>query len=130
MPEEIEIDASEHVEHVQHHLHHEPERNWTRLVPLSTAILAVIAAYASLKGGALVNGALLEQGRAVELQAQASDSWAYYQAKGIKANTAGQAADIIAAVAPASDKGAKYSKEAKRYKEEQKELMDKAKELE
>jgi hypothetical protein len=46
---------------------------------LTTAILA------ALKAGATVNEALLLKTESTRLQTQASDHWAFYQAKGLKA---------------------------------------------
>ena len=54
------------------------ETKWTMGVAISTALIAVFAALASLFAGHHSNEALLEQ-------LKASDQWAYYQAKGIKA---------------------------------------------
>jgi type II secretory pathway pseudopilin PulG len=56
-----------------------------RTVALTTAILAALAAIASLKAGGTVNEALALKTEATRLQAEASDQWAYYQAKGLKA---------------------------------------------
>ena len=52
---------------------------WLNLLALTTVILAVCATMATFKGGGYST-------RAVLSQAQASDQWAYYQAKGIKGN--------------------------------------------
>jgi hypothetical protein len=61
--------------------HEEPFLRW---IALSTALLATLAALASLKAGSTVNEGLVLKTEATRLQAQASDQWAYYQAKGIK----------------------------------------------
>lgn len=60
-------------------------RGVIRLIALSTACFAAIAAVVSLAAGTTVNEALVLKSEATQLQAQASDQWAYYQAKGIKA---------------------------------------------
>jgi hypothetical protein len=52
---------------------------WLNLLALTTVILAVCATLATFKGGG-------HSTRAVLSQSQASDQWAYYQAKGIKGN--------------------------------------------
>ena len=57
---------------------------WLQWLALSTALFAVLAAIASLKSGQLANESLLLMNEATLKQAQASDSWSYYQAKGIK----------------------------------------------
>ena len=51
-------------------------------IALTTAVLAAFAAVAALQAGATVNEALVLKTDATRLQAQASDHWAYYQAKG------------------------------------------------
>ena len=87
MPEEAEID----IDKLHESIHDELEREGGRLlktIALTTAILAAFAAVASLKAGATVNEALVLKTEATQLQAQASDQWAYYQAKGIKAAVA------------------------------------------
>ena len=67
------------------HLHEEVRETaqhsgefWISWVALSTAILAVLAAIASLLSGQHANEAMMDQ-------IEASDQWNYYQAKGIKA---------------------------------------------
>ncbi|MBB5619565.1 alpha-galactosidase/6-phospho-beta-glucosidase family protein [Pedobacter cryoconitis] len=70
------------------------ENKWIMYLAISTALVAVFAAIAGLMAGHHSNEALIEQ-------IKASDQWAYYQAKGIKAeirslqiNGAGDAAKI------------------------------------
>src|SRR5438045_2406744 len=55
-----------------------------RGIALTTALHAALAAVASLLAGSTVNEALVLKTEATRLQAEASDQWAYYQAKGIK----------------------------------------------
>ncbi len=64
-------------EHIKEHARESGEK-WILGVALSTAIFAAIAAIASLLAGQHINEAMISQ-------IQASDHWAYYQAKGIKA---------------------------------------------
>ncbi len=52
---------------------------WLNYLALTTVILAVCATLSTFKGGGFST-------RSVIAQAQASDQWAYYQAKGIKGN--------------------------------------------
>src|SRR5438094_938652 len=94
MPEEIEFEPPH--PHEAAHAHGAPQDDWLRVMSLTTAILAVVAAISALRSATLVNEALLEQSKAVQSQAQASDAWAYYQAKGIKSHTASQTADLLA----------------------------------
>ena len=98
----------EEIEVPTEHLHEEinerakeqkEEKKWSFYVAISTAIMAVFAAIASLIAGHESNEALIQQ-------IKASDQWSYYQAKGIKAE--------IAALAPAKD-----NTQFEKYKKEQ-----------
>src|SRR6266576_6850227 len=82
MPEGSEIDT----EHLQETIHEPPTDSLLRNIALSTALLAACGAIAALQAGGTVNEALVLKTEAGRLQAEASDQWAYYQAKGIKAN--------------------------------------------
>ena len=97
-------------------------------IALTTALLAALAAIASLKAGATVNEALVLKTEATRLQAQASDQWAYYQAKGIKAaiEKASESAWLAAGKSPSEESEARF----KRYGEEQKEIEKSAREAE
>ncbi len=88
MPEEPEFESEKLKEEIDEEIekHSEP---LLRFIALTTAILATLAALASLQAGATVNEGLVLKTEATRLQAQASDEWAYYQAKGIKAAVAG-----------------------------------------
>lgn len=142
MPEEIEIETKELQEKLDE-LHEErrelaQERAaevkasaWTRWISLSTALIAVIAAVAALQSGSLVNEALIQKNEALLNQAKASDTWAEYQAKGIKSNGAQQTAAILAATAfTALGAAAKWNGAAARYKSEQAVLKVEAQKLE
>ena len=120
MSEEIQ-ELQEHAEHAKH------DRS---LVPvtLTMAILAVLVATVSLLG----HRAHTEE---VILQNKVSDEWAYYQAKNIRRHTDELFADITTVVAtkdPAqtAELREKYTKEAERYKDEQKDLDAEARHLE
>lgn len=58
---------------------------WLKLVPLVTGILAAIAGYLTVQGTNLSNLAIYHSNQAVLHQAQASDTWAEYQADSTKA---------------------------------------------
>ncbi len=58
--------------------------NWNKYLALTTAIIAVVAAIASLMSGSYANEAVLQKNDAILNQSKASDQWNYYQAKGIK----------------------------------------------
>ena len=72
-----EVPLEEVREHLEHHAHHEPD-GFVSGVALSTAIIAAIAAVASLLAGDHANEAMVSQ-------IESSDQWAFYQAKSIKA---------------------------------------------
>jgi aminopeptidase N len=127
MPEEAEVET----EKLHEAIHEELEKeggSFLKRIALTTAVLAALAAIASLKAGATVNEALVLKTEATRLQAQASDQWAYYQAKGIKAavEKAAQSAWLAAGKSPSEESETRV----KRYEEEQKEIAKGAKETE
>ena len=67
------VEASEH------------RSRWVVYLSFTTAVIAVLAAIAALESGTFSNEALMQKNEAVLAQAKASDQWAYYQAKGVKA---------------------------------------------
>lgn len=83
MPEEIEVDTDRLRETIDAELERE-SGSLLRWISLTTALLAALAAIGSLRAGATVNEALLLKTESTRLQSEASDQWAYYQAKGIK----------------------------------------------
>jgi hypothetical protein len=88
------------VEKVSEDVHHEgvhTREPWVAWVALTTALLAGLAALASSMSSHHESEGILEQIRA-------SDTWAWYQAKGIKR-------DIIASTRPASSDVKKYQAE-------------------
>src|SRR5260370_29534762 len=82
MPETPEVETDKLREAVQEELEREGGR-FLRRIALTTAVLAAIAAIAALQAGSTANEALVLKTEAARLQAEASDQWAYYQAKGI-----------------------------------------------
>lgn len=74
--EEQEAPLEDVHEEIHHHAEHARER-WVMGVALTTALLAAVAAIASLLSGDHVNDAVLEQ-------MKAADTWNYFQAEGIK----------------------------------------------
>lgn len=119
---------SEELSELQEHAEHAKENPKLAPVSVTMAILAVLVAVASLLG----HRSHTEE---VVLQAKSSDQWAYYQAKNIRRHTDELFTDLTsveattdpAALAKLRDK---YSSEAARYKDEQKEIEDKAHEME
>lgn len=84
MTETPEVDTERLHEAIHEELEHDGGR-LVKVIALTTAIFAAIAAVAALRAGGTANEALIVETRATRLQVQASDQWAYYQAKGIKA---------------------------------------------
>src|SRR5438045_6503695 len=105
MPEE-DLETAELKEHIderlEEHEGHHPggghagQPGWLRYLSLSTAMIAVFAAVASLMSGANSNEAILEKSEAMLAEARASDQWAYYQSKGMKATLTDGEAQILA----------------------------------
>lgn len=85
------------------------ERKGGMAIAISTALMAVFAAMASLLAGHHADEAVIEQIRA-------SDKWAYYQAKGIK--------DEILTLSNSPDKESRSAK----YKSDQAEIQKEARE--
>src|SRR6202022_2778217 len=112
-------------------IHEELEReggSMLKMIALTTALFAALAAVAALRAGGTVNEALVLKTEATRLQAEASDQWAFYQAKGIKAATAEAARTSWLAIG--KEPPAEYEEKQKRYAEEQAEIQKKARELE
>ncbi len=109
---------------------------WLNHLALTTVIFAVCATLSTFKGGGYST-------RSVISQAQASDQWAYYQAKSIKANLyqiqrerLQLEFDTLPADAPASKRAAyqakldDYSAKIKKYDAEKEDIQRTAHELE
>jgi hypothetical protein len=128
MPEEPEIETERVRESITERPEHEGPDRLLRTIALTTALLAACAAVAALQSGASVNHALILKTEATKLQAEASDQWTYYQAKGIKAAIQGasQAAWLAAGKQPPSG----HEAEQARYAKEQEEIKKAAEEKE
>jgi len=122
MPEGPEVELEE----VHHAVHHEAEHGGSlvRWIALTTAVLAALAAVASLAAGQRVNSALMLKTESTRLQAQASDLWAYYQAKGIKA--AVQEAQRATWMAARATPPPEIDRKVKQYEDEQTEIKQEA----
>jgi hypothetical protein len=127
LPEEIEIDTDSLREKIAEQ-HEQRGGSFLRWISLTTAVLAALAAIASLKAGATVNEALVLKTDATRLQAQASDQWAYYQAKGIKGAVTLSAINTWDAAGKSAPP--RLSAESKRYTAQQDSISRKATELE
>jgi len=110
--EEAEVPLEHLHEHVKESAEHTGEA-WISGVALSTAILAVLAAIASLLSGQYANEAMMSQ-------IEAANQWSYYQAKSIKAAVL----DAKTAFTGAPDES-DQSKRA-RYEKEQEEIKSEA----
>src|SRR5436189_3433036 len=109
--EEPEVPLEHLHEHVNESAKHTGEA-WISWVALSTAILAVLAAIASLLSGEHANEAMMNQ-------IEASSQWSYYQAKSIKSSVV----DVKMALSSVPDeqdqsKRARYEKEQEEIKSE------------
>jgi hypothetical protein len=127
MPEGPEIESEKLHEAIHEELEHEGG-SFLKQIAMSTTVLAAVAAIAALQAGATVNEALALKTDATRLQAQASDQWTYYQAKGIKAVVAEASETSWTATGAVPPK--QYAEKKKRYEDEQKEISEKAKKLE
>src|SRR5581483_1517555 len=114
--EEMEV-PTEHLHEEMHHKAHESGESWVMGVALTSAILAALAAVASLMAGHHANEAMIAQ-------LQAADQWNYYRAKGIKKALMETRLETIRALGkkPKADDAEKF----KQYDEDQKDIKEKA----
>jgi Domain of unknown function (DUF4337) len=123
MPEGPEVDTEKLHEMIHETFEHEGGA-FLKMIAFSTAVLAALAAVASLEAGATANEALVLKAEATRHQAEASDQWAYYQAKGIKA--AVQEASRNTWLAAGKTAPAELGQTAQRYGREQEDIMKEA----
>src|SRR5262245_26754503 len=127
MPEEIEIDTDK----LREAIDEEMEKSGGALlreIAVTTAVLAALAAIAALRAGGTVNEALVLKTESTKLQAQASDQWAYYQAKGVKLSIQ----EAVKSLGQASGRPAPagVDDQIQRYRGEQQEIQNEARKLE
>src|SRR5262245_29390699 len=84
MPEDQEVETEKLHEAIKEEMEKEGSA-FLKRIALTTAVLAALAAVASLWAGSTINEALVLKAEVTRIQAEVSDQWAYYQAKGIKA---------------------------------------------
>lgn len=114
----------------------EKKESWLNYLALTTVILAVCATLSTFKGGGFST-------RSVMSQSQASDQWAYFQAKGIKAYMYQMQAEKMEmellglprttskeVLTTYKDKVAEYKKRVEKYEKEKAEIEATAKKLE
>jgi Domain of unknown function (DUF4337) len=127
MPEGPEVET----ERLHEAMHEELEKEggaFLKRIALTTALLAALAAISALYAGATVNEALVLKTEATRLQAEASDQWAYYQAKGIKAAVAEASAATWQALGKTAPP--QYATNQARYGQQQKDIEKAAREKE
>jgi hypothetical protein len=127
MPEELEIDTDK----LRDTIDAEIEKSGAgllRVIALCTAVIAAITAVVSLHAGSTINEALMLQSEATQLQARASDQWAYYQAKGIKGAIA--SSSVVAYASAGRSAPDSLSKLVARYAQEQIAVQTEARKLE
>ena len=121
----MEDQTSEHLEHAEHAQHAAHEGNpFITIVSVTIAILAVVAATVGSLETVESGAAIAEKNEAVLRQSQASNQYAFYQAKSLKKNL------LEIAISSGNPKAEDYAKEVKRYEEEGKEILTKATEYE
>ena len=104
---------------------------WTKYVSLSMIFLAVLAAVATQRGAGFSSTVMKQLNEATFNQAEASDQWAFYQAKGIKQSLYELEREKLTAGNPGDAKVlAAYSARVDRYETEKKAIFAAAKELE
>src|SRR5450432_2196967 len=117
MPEGFELPETEHENHPL-----------VLPVSLTISILAVLVAAVTLLGHRAHTEELL-------LQSQATDQWAFYQAKNIRLHEMQSMVDLLGSITPIDkEKNAalkeKYQKEVERYEADKDTISEKAKDLE
>ena len=102
----------------------EKREAWTKYVSLTLVCIAVLTGIATLKGGGFTTLTLKQMNEATFAQAQASDQWAFFQAKSIKKNL------YEIASANGGPNAESFAATAKTNDDESKEIKSKATELE
>ena len=127
MTEAPEVDTDRLHEAIHEELEHEGGR-LIKIIAVTTALFAAIAAVAALLAGGTANEALMLETEATRLQVEASDQWAYYQAKGIKA--AVQEASRTSWLSIGKEPPPQYAAAQQKYTNEQAEISAEAKKKE
>jgi len=120
--------TSEELQELQEHAEEAKHDRSLAPVSLTMAVLAVLVATVSLLGHRAHNEEVI-------LQNKATDQWAYYQAKNIRRHTEELFLDTLslsAATAPqqTAKLQQKYAQDIDRYRNDQKDIEDKARDLE
>ena len=119
MPEQVEIDTDKLGEQIKEEIEREGG-TLLKAIALTTALFAALAAVAALRAGGTVNEALVLKTEATRLQAEASDQWAEYQAKGIKSAIERATESLL--IAQGKQPPATLEDERERYRREQSDI--------
>ena len=114
--ESPEVPMEDVHKHIEEHAHKAGEK-WMSSVALSTALLAALAAIASLLAGDHANEAMI-------CQIRSSDEWSHYQAKGIKAGQLAAKMEMLEALEKKPSEADRSKLKA--YAEDQKGLRETA----
>jgi hypothetical protein len=129
-PQEL-MEQVEHHKHAAEHGEHEEDagkKRFTKLSAITASVLAVLAALGSLLSGHAANEAILKQ-------AQASDKWAYYQAKSTKSHIFEGSKFVVQAIAEEEGKDnspkvtkalQNFDEKIKKYDEEKDDIQKEA----
>src|SRR5882762_5099061 len=110
----------------------EKRDSWTKFVSLSMICLAVLAAIATQRGAGYSSATMKQLNEATFNQAEASDQWAFYQAKGIKQSIHELERDRETTGGGTIEPKvlARLSAKVERYENEKKDIMKEAKAFE
>jgi hypothetical protein len=109
----------------------EQRDSWTKYVSLTMIFLAVLAAIATQRGAGYSSGTMKQLNEATFNQAQASDQWAFFQAKGIKQSIYEQERDRLNNLGnPDAKVLASVVSRIDRYEKEKKDISTEAKKFE
>ena len=111
----------------------EKREAWTKYVSLTVVIIAVCAAIATQWSGKYGSRVLVQLNNATYNQSQASDQWAFYQAKSIKQNLYEVSRSQVpksADPAETARQTEEFEKKIAKYEQDKKKIMEDAKEFE
>ena len=123
MEEEYEV-PSPH-EHALEEAAEKASDGLAQRIALMTAILSTIGALISYQSGSNQNEAMFLKNQSILKQAEASDQWAYYQAKSTKAHLD----DAMATLATAPEDKARFLADREKQDKQKEEVQSEAKRL-
>lgn len=113
-----------HDHELEHAAQHGQTDGFAGRIAVATALLATVGALFAYEGGATQANAALYKNDAAIRKTEASNQWAYYQAKSGKQNLAELAQALVA-----EDRRAQYVAEADRYRREKDDIKAAAEKL-